>query len=627
MCGISGIFYSSGTHNYYPELIKSLDAIKSRGPDGITTLLGPGFALGHARLAIIDIETGQQPQTSHDGRYTIVFNGEIYNYLELRKILQDEGHKFKTQSDTEVIMESFRKWGPKCSTYFNGMWAFAIHDVKNQNVFCSRDPFGQKPFFYTKTKTSFAFASELSALKSYFRETPKLNSSAINHYLFFEAFYGSMTIFEDLAQLEPSHNLFLDLATLKLQKDKYETTTIEPETHKDFNSKSLDFQIRRAVELAFRADVPVASLLSGGLDSSLVLAILKSLYPDAKLQAFHLQSGEGMLNETNFASEVAKILNIPLEIHSLNHFRLKELARLVPSLLDQPQADPGILCKFEITKILGKSFKVAMTGDGGDEFFLGYLIFKAEQIVKRLKWVPNFFIINGLKSVIRLAPTHFGYMSIDFMAKNFLKGYSAPDWQRSLIWMQSFGHEALAALSPELARKKDLIKQSEVFFEQLYSENSEKDLLDKLAFRLQKSYLPNYILPNSDRASMLNGVELRSPLLDTNLTRFLNQAPAEKKMPNFKLKAAMKELAEEKYLPSGIVNRKKVGFTAPMAELFRNDFNEEFDECLNKNAIEKTALFNFEYISKIRERHQSGQENLYKPLWTLYSLQRWLLTH
>jgi asparagine synthase (glutamine-hydrolysing) len=625
MCGIVGqVGVDSSEDKKRATLQAQLATLAHRGPDGQGVLVDPKFGFGHARLSIIDLATGAQPMTYADGRYTITYNGEIYNYLELKKELLEKGMSFATQSDTEVILAGFAAWGEDIFTKLNGMFALAIYDKLQDKLMLARDPYGQKPLFYLQRGQQLHFASELKAFQKIDTLSVELDPHSLSHYLAFECFYGDRSIFKNIKKIPPGHFLTFQKGQSRLRRYFYNVPHRKYQIMEDAE-KYVHRALQEAVKISFRADVPVGILLSGGLDSSLVLGLLREGYPQRTIHSFTLQNEDATYDESHYALQAAKRFNTEHENFRVGLKEIRDLALEVPTLLDQPQADPGILPKYYICQQVRKHVKVALTGDGGDEFFYGYLIFKAEQLAKAYKYIPGWVHSKVIKPLAEQIPSESGYMRKDFLIKQFMKGFPAPDSQRNFHWTCSFTpKQAQALLLRGEAAEDPGIEEGFDFFESLQQEAKGSGRLGAFAYRYQQTYLPDYILPNSDRGAMLNSVELRAPLLDVRLTRELNLIADSIKMKGLSTKHLMKRIARH-YLSDNLIHRKKIGFTVPIASLLREDLKPTLLEHFESSKLKSQGLFDPQVVHNLLERHFSGKENLYKPIWTLYTLQSWLL--
>ena len=625
MCGIVGQVGGIDSLEDAEALVRGqLALLRHRGPDDSGVLVDRRFAFGLVRLAIIDPEHGQQPFASADGRLVITFNGEIYNYLELREELAGAGHAFRTTSDTEVLLTGYRQWGERVVDRIDGMFAFAIYDRTTDELFCARDPFGQKPFFYHESAGRLAFSSECRtfALLPGFRREIDLGSLA--DFLAFESFPFDRSIFRGVRKLPPGH--FLRHANGRLHVAPYfESLPIDaPSTASPAEVQAeVHALLRQAVKRTFRADVPVGLLLSGGLDSTMVLAILREVHPAVPLRSFTIRNVDPSFDESAAAAVVANAFQTRHTVVTAEPSALAAIASELPARLDEPQADPGILPKFLVCREIARSTKVALTGDGGDEFFYGYEIFKAQRAARLARLLPGALHRRLIRPLTELMPASSRYMSLDLKVKQFAKGFPAPDHLRNFYWTCAFSDAELPLLLREerqdfadLRRQLDLLQVR-------WTACSRAGWLGRLAYLYQQHFLPDYVLANSDRVSMQNSVELRTPFLATDLVRKLNSLPDSVKMRGGETKSLLRAIAG-KVLPPGIAGRRKVGFTAPVAALIRGELKEEVMEYLGGSYLRRQGLFREEFVTRLVDEHFSNRHNRYKQIWVLFMLQKWL---
>lgn len=633
MCGIAGCAGPGCDQSETVELLfRQLEVLHHRGPDSNACYFSPEAALGHVRLSIIDPAGGGQPMQTMDGRYVITFNGEIYNYLELKRDLEAMGEVFQSASDTEVLLLGYARWGREVLPRLNGMFAFAIYDSVERSLFCARDALGQKPFYFSQRGAVFFFASEVSALSVVPDLGGGIDRASIEQYVAFESFYCDRTIFSRIRKLPPGHFLtFKDRAT---HVERWFSPDAEPReggSPAEYEEEVHE-ALKSAVRLSCRADVPVAILLSGGLDSSTLLADYSDYFQQDQARAFHVHLEEPTFDELKYAKAAASQCGVELETCNLSLSELGDVSHELFGLLDEPQADPGILAKYFICRHVARTHKVVLGGDGADELFYGYVILQAERLAQYYQHVPDWIHRNLIVPCVRSLPSRFGYMSLDFRAKRFISGFPANEVGRRLKWMYSFSDDPARSLfSKDFLNREGAgegIMQALAFLDASRKESLRQKVgpLGRLARSLQRTYLPNYVLCNSDRASMLNSVEMRSPYLDVNLIRLANALPDSVKMPGLRLKHLLKKVAERR-LSRDLVNRRKVGFTVPVAELMRSRLQEDVRETLSADSLRRQDILSASSVERMMDLHFSGRQNLYKPLWTIYSLQKWLTSH
>ena len=623
MCGIVGQVGGIASRDEAEALIRAqLALLRHRGPDDSGCAIDGRFAFGHARLAIIDPEHGHQPLRSPDGNLVITFNGEIYNYLELREELARAGHAFRTTSDTEVLLTGFRHWGERVLDRIDGMFAFAIYDRTKGELFCARDPFGQKPFFYHESPGRLAFSSECRtfALLPGFRR--ELDMGSLADFLAFECFPYDRSIFRGIRKLPPGHRLRYANGRIDVARYFESMPTNPPHAQSAADVEAeVHSLLREAVRWTFRADVPVGLLLSGGLDSTLVLAILREVHPSVSLRSFTIRNVDPSFDEAAAASLVAKTFDTAHTVVTADPEMLEKVASELPASLDEPQADPGILPKFLVCREIARSTKVALTGDGGDEFFYGYAIFKAQAAARYAALLPGALHRRVIQPLTRLLPASSRYMSFEFKLKQFAKGFPAAEHLRNFRWTCAFADDELPLLlRDEHQDLADLERQLELLRTRWHAAHGR---LGRLAYLYQQQYLPDYVLANSDRVSMQNSVELRTPFLARALVQRLNALPDSAKMRGGQTKSLLRAIAA-KVLPPGIADRPKVGFTAPVAALLRGPLRNEVTELLGESYLSRQGLFRPGYVRRLLDEHFSKRHNRYKQIWVLFMLQKWL---
>ncbi len=623
MCGIVGqVGGIDSADRAEAQLRRQIALLHHRGPDDTGLVVDPAFAFGHARLAIVDPEHGQQPFASADGQLVVTFNGEIYNYVELRDELRALGHAFRTTSDTEVLVTGYREWGRGVLDRIDGMFAFALYDRRGGELFCARDPYGQKPFFYRVDGARFAFTSECRT----FAELPgfraELDLASLADFLAFESLPFDRSIYRGVRKLPPGHWLTWGRAGVATGRYFDSHPTDGPlATPRDAVEGEVAARLSASVKRTFRADVPVGLLLSGGLDSSLVLALLREIHPSVPLATFTVRNVDPSFDESvpaaalarHFATTHTEVVAEPAELASI--------ARELPSRLDEPQADPGLLPKYLVCREIARTRKVALTGDGGDELFYGYAVFRAERVARWANRLPAALHRRVTEPLARQLRGSHGYLGLDLKAKQFAKGLGVPDPLRNFHWTSPFPLRELRALvRPARLDASDV----EVELGRLAERWSRaRGRAGRLAYLYQQHYLPDYVLANSDRASMMNSVELRTPFLAADLVRYVNALPDAVKMPAGETKALLRRVARGR-LPDDILRRPKKGFTAPVASLVAGELKDEILTFLGPGHLRQQGLFEEASVARLLDEHFAGRHNHYKPIWVLFMLQKWL---
>lgn len=570
MCGIAGILDLG--YKYINDLDTSLKKMnniqKHRGPDGNNIWVHQNNHIGfaHTRLAIIDIAQGNQPMKDDSGN-VICFNGEIYNYQELRKNLPD--YQFKSHSDTEVILAAYQKWGRECVNYFKGMFAFAIWDEKRQELFCARDHFGIKPFYYIIIDNKLYFASEVKTLLPFLKEK-KLDLCAVKDYLSLQLYLGDKTLYQDVINLLPAHLLVVKNGHIEKQK-YWEIYYEEDHNHKEeYFAERLDELLHESVKLHLESDVPVASYISGGVDSSLVTAIATKYNKDLIAFSGRFDYGE-LYDESSYAKGQADKLDLELFIKTITCDDFKNDIDKVIYHMDYPAAGPGVFPQYEMSKFVAQKRKVVLGGQGGDEIFGGYTRYLIGYLEQALRAgidednnsvglpIPLSDIINRLPNLKNYKPLmkSFWHKNLfgDPAERYFDLINRAPDLEHSIKW------EELPQDYHTIDEFKKIFNQDNVISNSYFDRMLHFDL---------KVLLP-HLLQVEDRMSMAHGLEARVPLLYKDLVEFVATIPNNIKFKEGKLKSFFIDVAG-KYLTEDIKNRKnKMGFPFPLNEWFREE--------------------------------------------------------
>lgn len=611
MCGIAG-FWGLGSQR---DIDRMTDALAHRGPDGRGVWAMPdgrGF-LGHRRLSIVDLEGGYQPMPSADGRLHITFNGEIYNHTALRRQLAGLGHRFQTShSDTEVILAGYREWGASVQDRLRGMWAFAIYDADEQLLFCSRDRFGEKPFYYTTRNGFFAFASEASSLIQHEKISAHVSDDALIKYLAYGYLPAPQSIYAGMRKLPAGHSLTYRWAVDQTDVRAYwDASLTKQEISPDQAQEGLTAHLERSIQERLQADVPVGVFLSGGIDSSLVAAFAHRV-SSTPVSAYTVGFEESAFDETEHAARVARQLELD---HHVDTLSLEKSLELLPDLiehLDEPMADSSILPTSLVSQSARQSVKVILGGDGADELFGGYNPFRHIRKINRLAHLPG-GIKAAADNLASLGPwsTPQDRVSKLDLLRRLLRSARYPEAIRLPLWLGP--SLDLAALGELFGRRLDMEEvYSEAFahFETCAHLPDE----DRLTYLYLKLYLQDDILAKVDRASMKYGLEVRSPFLDHELAEFAFSLPWSVKMPSGRTKGLLKDLLE-KTLPGSETQRPKQGFRLPVAQWFQH-------EKLTFNPAAFPAM-KTQFIAKRLESHRSRKSDERTFLWALYLLSNW----
>jgi asparagine synthase (glutamine-hydrolysing) len=625
MCGIYGYISYQGQveENILARMGKRLE---HRGPDDegqkVLQVGELSIGLGHKRLSIIDLSAvARQPMSNEDESIWLVFNGEIYNFKELRRELEQKGHHFKSNSDSEVIIHLYEEKGTRCLEQLRGMFAFALWDGRSHSLFMARDRMGKKPLHYACTHDGIVFASEIKALLSHPMVSREIDLNSLNKYLTYEYVPAPNSIFKSIKKIEPGHYLVVHKG--EIQSTQYWDIPLSDYPVVDKTEEEYIEELRaileRSVKARLVADVPVGVFLSGGIDSGLVAALVAQ--QDQNIESFSIGFEDSSFDESPYASQIAHALNIR---HQLKIFNVKEMLenlQALPDIMDEPLADASILPTYLLSKFTSERVKVALSGDGGDELFAGYQTYQAHKLVTYYNSLPT-FLRNSLKSLASYLPVSHNNLSTDFKIKQFLKGTGVSSEIRFFIWMGAFiDQEKRELLSPEIKAELGHHNTYEDIFHHINASRLSKDL-ERILYLSMKLYLQDGILVKVDRASMANSLEVRCPLLDQEFVEFVCRLPMLYKLNGFKTKYLLKKAAEG-ILPEGIANRPKKGFGIPISQWLMGDLKEFMMDLLNEERIKRQGLFNYPYIKRLVEDHLTKKKDNRKLLWTLIVFQLW----
>jgi asparagine synthase (glutamine-hydrolysing) len=615
MCGICG-FAGAGDSGI---LASMNEAMVHRGPDaqGLWHDTQEAIYLGHRRLSIIDLSGGAQPMWTADGSLGIVFNGEIYNHLDLREELIRAGHVFLTDhSDTEALLHGYRQWGQELPSRLNGMWAFALYDRTKRELFLSRDRFGKKPLFYSLQNGAFAFASELSALTRHPRITASILEGSLKKYFAYGYIPAPSTLYRQIFKLPGGHNLLLKTDAMTCRVSKYWDFVLEPferlPTHpeEEWGEEIRDL-LRKSVRRRLMSDVPLGVFLSGGVDSSAITAFAAVAAGGERMRSFCIGFEEASFDETKYARIIAERYHTEHCEEILSMERARGLLPEIVGMLDEPMGDSSLMPTYLLCKKTRKHVTVALSGDGGDELFAGYDPFRALGMATWYDRLVPGPVHRAIRMAMAALPSTHGNMSLDFRLKRTLRGLSYPMRLWNAVW--------LGPLDP---RDLETLFQEPTDIEEVYAEAIEqwdacrqKNLVDKTLQFYTKLYLQDDILVKADRASMMNSLEVRAPFLDIELVDFVRKIPNTYKYRNGRTKYILKK-ALEPVLPREILYRSKKGFGVPIGRWF-----QEGSLSLDGNGA--FPRLHEPTIAKIAEDHRACREDHRAFLWNVWLLNSW----
>ena len=618
MCGITGIFDTRGKSEIPRELLQRMNETQfHRGPDEGGLHLEPGVGLGHRRLSIIDLSSGQQPLFNEDGSVVVVFNGEIYNFQQLVPELEALGHVFRTHSDTEVIVHAWEAWGEACVERFRGMFAFALWDRKQETLFVVRDRFGVKPLYYAFLDSGeFIFGSELKALMAHPHLARDIDPLAVEEYFAYGYVPEPRTIFKRACKLPPGFTLTLRRGEGRVLPRQYWDMPFTPVAVKDEASArdELVARMQESVRLRMIADVPLGAFLSGGVDSSAVVAMMAT-QSATPVNTCSIGFDDPAFDEVAYAQQVADryCTNHHVETVAADDFSLvSQLAQVY----DEPYADSSALPTYRVCELARKHVKVALSGDGGDEHFAGYRRYRWFRYEERMRSAmplmlrrPLFGALGRLYPKADWAPKVLrAKTTFEALARDTVEGYFhgvslLSDAQRSRLFSPSFRRELQGYQAVEVLRRHAAVAPTD-------------DPLSLVQYLDMKTYLVGDILTKVDRASMAHALEVREPLLDHELMGWVSGLPVDLKLRGTEGKYLLKK-AMEPYLPHDVLYRKKMGFSVPLAAWFRGPLAATIRGVVLGERLASTGLFNQDYLREVVEAHQSGMRDYSVILWTV----------
>lgn len=636
MCGICGVLDPKGLTEQTDLIIERMKSVLAhRGPDGVGTYCDPDrlIMLGHARLRIIDLsERATQPMANETGEVWVAYNGEIYNFLELRRHLKQQGHQFRSDSDTEVLVHLYEEKGERMLEDINGMFAFALWDRKRRSLLLARDRLGVKPLVYTQLGDKLLFASELKALLQHPEVPREIDLQALFLYLTFNYIPAPYTIFKGIYKLEPAHYLLAEIGPdgkLKLEVKRYwdlqSSLKAAPISHEEA-LVGLREHLEDAVRSRLIADVPLGAFLSGGVDSSLIVALMAR--HQAKVKTFTIGYEDVPLyDERKYARIVAEKYDTDHQEIIITSKQVQGRLRKVLDSLDEPFGDSSLVPYSVVSYATREHVTVALSGDGGDEVFGGYTKYKGEAWAQLLARMPG---KSSLKAVAKVLPTARGNYILNRlrMAKRFIRGLDEDLPRRHFNWMNLFdkfqlqqllNREVFATLNDGSSRCDQGLQLVRDLFTQTSWSN---DLTNRALYTDVNFVLPYDMLMKADTASMLNSLEIRSPFVDYRLVEYGFRIPGNLKVGLLDGKKILKEAFAEE-LPKSIQRRPKGGFGIPIGEWFRTDLRPLLEEVLSKERLQRRGLFRPEVVHKMIELHLQRKRDYFWELWNLLVFEAW----
>jgi len=617
MCGIVGIFDIHGNSEIDRDLLSRMNESQfHRGPDEGGLHTEPGLGFGHRRLSIIDLSSGQQPMHSRDGNVVLTYNGEVYNFPQLRQELEALGYVFRTHCDTEVILYAWQAWGEACVERLRGMFAFAVWDRVKQTLFLARDRLGIKPLFYAElTNGHLIFGSELKSLKLHPLLPKGIDYTAIEDYFGFGYIPDPKTIYRDVHKLEPGHCLSIKRGQKTLHARQYWDVKFQVGQiqNADEAGEELIERLREAVKIRMVADVPLGAFLSGGVDSSAVVAMMAGLSSDP-VNTCSISFGDPKFNEAQFAAQVAERYHTAHRVEQVDPEDFSLIDRL-SGLYDEPYADSSALPTYRVCELAKRQVTVALSGDGGDENLAGYRRYRWHTYEERMR---------------ALLPDALRVPLFSTLGKVYPKLDWAPKVLRAKSTLESIGRDSMAGYFHSVSVMSDEMR-GQLFSDQLksqlqgyqaievfrrYRQQAPDHPLAMVQYLDLKTYLPGDILTKVDRASMAHALEVRVPILDHKLVEWMATLSPELKLQGREGKYVFKK-ALEPYLPNDILYRPKMGFAVPLGSWFRGPLKQRVQQALLGDTLRETGWFNDAFLRHMVSQHQAGLRDYSAPIWAL----------
>jgi asparagine synthase (glutamine-hydrolysing) len=625
MCGITGwanLDARTPPPDGAGELLRAMcERMTHRGPDSEGYMVSTGVALGMRRLAIIDLQTGEQPAQSENGQISVILNGEIYNYRELRERLEKRGHHFRSASDTEVLPHLYEEYGTEMVEHLNGMFAFALWDARERRLLIARDRFGEKPLYWGVWGGTFLFASEPKVLLAHPLVRPKLNLNALRQYLSFDYVPAPLSIYEGIHKLPAAHQLIIEDGRVDVRPYwRLSYKKREPVPSVEEATEQLRELLADSVRLRLVSDVPLGVLLSGGVDSSTVAALAVRASSEA-VKTFSISFAESSFDESQYARAVAKFLGTDHHEERLSVDLAADLVSEIGSWMDEPLSDPSLVPTYLLSRFTRKHVTVALGGDGGDELFAGYPMYQGHRWANLYTRLPRPLRRGLIEPLVRLLPVKTKNMSFDFKARRFITGADYDVVARHHIWFGSFTPEEQEALLTTEAKRAS---NGDIYMDarRLFEECDAVDTVERMQSLDTQLYLAEDILTKVDRASMAVSLEVRAPYLDPRVAEFAASLPASYKLHGRTSKYILKRAAAP-LLPPFVTRRGKKGFGVPVAEWLKGKLRPLARDLLSPERIRRSGLFDADYVVRLQDEHERGVANHRKLLWTLLMFELW----
>ena len=630
MCGICGLLNLKLEPVAGLERLDQMSAkLEHRGPDSHGKFELPHVALAIRRLSIIDLQTGDQPLSNETGDVTLVFNGEIYNYREIRRQLLERGHVFKTHSDGEVIVHLYEEQGPDFVRELNGMFALALWDDRRKQLILARDRAGEKPLFYWHRDHTLVFASEIKSLLAYPAIGRSLDNVALTQYFLCGYFPSPRTVFAEIRKLPAAHQMVIQGGKIRIEPywrlQEHLLPAGQPKVTVEKEKQlveGLSEKLHEACVSRLVSDVPLGVFLSGGIDSSTLVAMMSELTP-GNVSSFSVAFEEKSFNEEPYADFVARHFHTRHYVTTADEPSLREALQILAGHLDEPLADPAILPTYLLSRFARQHIKVALSGEGSDELFGGYPTYIGAWLAGHYLRLPRLLRHGFFERLRRFLPMSAGAVPVGWYLLQFLNYVEKSPAERHAIWFGLTSPDELDQLfSPEWSGPQPRGQEALAPLERVLEGASFESVLAEMLYLDFRLYLEDDLLAKVDRASMACSLEMRTPFLDHRLIEFAAGIPAELKVRGFKLKYLLKKAAEN-WLPHKIVYRQKRGFSVPISRWMRKELRPWLDEALGEERLKRQGIFNTPYVRRLLEEHWAERADHRKILWALFCFQLW----
>ncbi len=617
MCGIAGIYNLGGQPVNSSELLAMMARLKHRGPDGSGVFIEDDIGLGQTRLAVIDLPGGKQPIFNEDRTVAVVCNGEIYNFQEIRRDLE-KNHRFSSQSDTEVIVHLYEEEGISCLHRFRGMFAFALWDLQKKKLFLARDRVGQKPLYYYLGRDRLVFGSEIRSLLASHVQS-NLNIASLDLFFKNQFITGPETIYKDIQSLLPAHFMEIDQQGSEIKQ--YWSPPLPSKSvmsERDY-SEALNAELGEAVRLRLISDVPLGAFLSGGIDSSLIVGLMREKDVN-HLNTFSIGFKESSFDETPFSYEASRFFKTKHQSSQLD-FQIEALLPEIIDHFDQPFGDSSAIAVYKLSEITRRYVTVALSGDGSDELFAGYSRYVGRKLLKYYWLIPRSIRKKWVERVLSVLPEGTAYYSSSLIKqfKLFTDISNRLETDPLDLLPATFTRNELNSLyAPSVIDDLARLKKEQL---NTYSDDlSNLDEVSQMMWVDFHSYLPDDILVKVDRMSMAHGLEVRSPFLDQEVVALAMSMPLNMKLKSLQTKYILKKTFCN-LVPPGIIKRKKHGFMLPLGDWFKNRLRPFTEDVLLRQ--DRRGLFNVDYIAQLVREHQGGFRDHSQKLWLLLVFSLW----